>query len=109
VESQSPAQDSSKPVIVGRIGFHNKPDERGMVEVGYAIDPEQRRKGHASAAMKIMVDIARSIEGVEVFRASVAPENWISRRIVEGEGLKKVGRTVHRDGVDDVFEIGVSS
>jgi len=110
VEPQIPAQESSEQVIVGRIGFHNKPDERGVVEVGYAIDPEHRRKGHASAALKIIVDIARATESVKVLRATVAPENWISRRIVEGEGLKNVGTQIHeRRGVEDVFELDVSA
>ncbi|KAN0089183.1 hypothetical protein V8E51_019443 [Hyaloscypha variabilis] len=109
-EPQNPAQKTPELVIVGRIGFHSKPDERGMVEVGYAIDPEHRRKGHASAVIRIMVDIARAIEGVTVLRASVAPDNWISRRIVEGEGLKKVGREVNgRRGIEDIFEVSVSS
>ena len=106
--SQGPVQECSEPFIVGRIGFHNKPDENGMVEVGYAIDPEHRRKGHASAALRVMVDIARSTEGVEVLRATVDPENWISRRIVEGAGLRKVGTQMHeKRGVEDVFDLGV--
>ncbi|KAH8787228.1 acetyltransferase gnat family protein [Hyaloscypha finlandica] len=97
-------------VLVGRIGFHGKPDEHGMVEVGYEIDPQQRRSGHAKAAMRIMVDVARLIPGVNVLRASVVPEYWISRRVVESEGLRKVGTEVSsRHGLQDVFEIDVSN
>jgi len=97
-------------VLVGRIGFHGKPDERGIVEVGYEIDPQQRRCGHAKAAMRIMVDVARLIPGINVLRASVVPEYWISRRVVESEGLRKVGAEVSsRHGLQDVFEIDVSN
>lgn len=79
------------------------------MEVGYEIDPEHRRRGHAKAAMRIIVKVARAIQGVNVLKASVAPENSISRRVVEGEGLKKVGREVHeRRGLEDIFEMGVS-
>jgi [ribosomal protein S5]-alanine N-acetyltransferase len=103
------AQEANAAMIVGRIGFHGKPDERGMVEVGYEIDPAHRGRGHVKAAMRIMVDIARRTQGVNVLRASVAPENWISRRVVEGEGLRKIGREVHeRRGLEDIFEIDVS-
>ncbi|KAE9365095.1 hypothetical protein N431DRAFT_430624 [Stipitochalara longipes BDJ] len=109
LEKQSPPHDRPELVIVGRIGFHEKPDERGMVEVGYAIDPEHRRKGHARAALKIMIQVAKSTQGVNVLRASVAPDNLISRRIVEGEGLKKVGQEMHgRRGVENIFEIDLS-
>lgn len=104
--------DTEKPktVIVGRIGFHEKPDERGMVEVGYEIDEKERGKGHVKAAMKIMVDVARSVEGVKILRASVAPQNLISRRVVESEGLRKVGSEVHeRRGLEDIFEMDVSA
>jgi ribosomal-protein-alanine N-acetyltransferase len=102
-------QEANPAIIVGRIGFHGKPDERGMVEVGYEIDPAHRGKGHVKVAMRIMVDIARRTPGVNVLRASVAPENWISRRVVEGEGLSKIRREVHeRRGLEDIFEMDVS-
>jgi [ribosomal protein S5]-alanine N-acetyltransferase len=103
------AQGTYPAVIVGRIGFHGKPDERGMVEVGYEIDPVRRGRGHARAAMRIIADVAREIQGVNVLKASVAEENWISRRVVEGEGLRKVGRERHeRRGLEDIFELDVS-
>jgi [ribosomal protein S5]-alanine N-acetyltransferase len=99
-----------QPVIVGRIGFHGKPDKRGMVEVGYEIDPLHRRRGHAKAAMRIMIDVARSVQDVKVLRASVVPENNISRRVVESAGLKKVGTEIsERHGLQDVFEVDVNS
>jgi ribosomal-protein-alanine N-acetyltransferase len=98
--------ESGESLIVGRIGFHRKPDQRGMVEVGYEIDPEHMRKGHAKTAMRIVVELSRAIQGVNILKASIAPEKWIFRRIVEGEGLKKVGREVYeRRGLEDIFEI----
>jgi ribosomal-protein-alanine N-acetyltransferase len=112
VYKPDPDSQTERPcpeVIVGKIGFHGKPDVRGVVEIGYEIDPTQRRRGHAAAAMRIMVDIARAIEGVNVLKASVVEENWISRRIVENLGLRKVGCEVHeRRGLEDVFEMDVT-
>ena len=111
LEAQSPnieTQGTYPAVIVGRIGFHGKPDERGMVEVGYEMEPARWRRGHARAAMRIIVDVAKAIQGVKVLRASVEEGNWISRRVVEGEGLKMVGRERHeRRGLVDIFEMDV--
>jgi [ribosomal protein S5]-alanine N-acetyltransferase len=108
--SQSSNAEVSNAVIVGRIGFHGHPDERGMVEVGYEIDEAHRKRGHARTALRIMVDIARAIDDVKVLRASVYEENWISRRVVEGEGLRYVGKEIHpRKGLQNVFEMDVST
>ena len=41
---------------VGRAGFHAAPDADGMLEVGYAIDPDHRRRGYARAALALMVE-----------------------------------------------------
>lgn len=108
-ESQSFESGKQGAVIVGRIGFHGKPDEHGMVEVGYEIDPAQRRRGHASAAMRIIVDVARAIQGVKVLRAGVVEENWISRRVIQGVGMRKVGTERHeRRGLEENFVMDVS-
>lgn len=109
-ENQSVNPDQNcEEVVVGRIGFHGKPDARGAVEVGYEIDSEHRRKGHARAALRIMIEVARTIPEVKIFRAGIAPENFVSRRVVEGAGLRHVCREVHAwRGLQDVFEIDVS-
>lgn len=94
--------------IIGRAGFHGKPDERGMVEIGYAIDPLYRRKGYGREVARIMVDVARGDPNVKVVRASVAPHNLVSRRIVVGFGFEKVGEEMdEEDGLEEVFELAV--
>lgn len=43
---------------VGRAGYHGPPGDVGMVEVGYAVDPEFRRQGYARAALEALLDRA---------------------------------------------------
>ena len=100
---------TSPAAIVGRIGFHGKPGSRGLVEIGYGIDPNKRRKGHAGAAMRIIVDVAKATGEVKVLRASVVEDNFISRRIVERVELRKIGVEKHeRRGAEGVFVLDVS-
>jgi hypothetical protein len=41
-----------------------------------------------------------------VLKACVVEENWISRKVVESEGLKFVGQQLHpRRGLENVFEL----
>jgi RimJ/RimL family protein N-acetyltransferase len=94
--------------VVGRAGFHGPPDANGMVEVGYSIDPAERRKGHAKAALRILLDAARKDERVKTVRATISPENLISRGLVEMEGFKEVGKQWDEiDGLETVLEVTV--
>jgi hypothetical protein len=73
--------------------------------------PEQGFDWHKKFAQlmvpKIMVDIARETQVVSILKASVSPENWISRRVVESEGLRKFGSLVHeRRGLEEIGRDG---
>jgi RimJ/RimL family protein N-acetyltransferase len=84
--------------MVGHIGFHGKPDARGMVEVGYTVFPEHRRRGYAFEAVQALFAWARREHGISIFRASVGPTNEPSLRLVEKLGMRQVGR--HWDEID---------
>src|SRR4051794_22308723 len=43
--------DEATGAAVGLAGFHGPPDERGMVEVGYEVSPDQRCRGYGRAAV----------------------------------------------------------
>ena len=45
--------DEQAQTAVGRAGYHGPPDHSGMVEIGYAVDPACRRRGHARAALEV--------------------------------------------------------
>jgi ribosomal-protein-alanine N-acetyltransferase len=84
--------------MIGHIGFHGKPDGRGMVEVGYTVFAEHRRRGYAFEAVQAMFEWARAKHGITLFRASVGPSNEPSLALVRKLGMRQVGR--HWDQVD---------
>ena len=62
-------------MAVGAAGFHGSPDADGMVEVGYSVDPDFRRRGYARAAMQVLLDRAVAHPDVRVLRATISPDN----------------------------------
>jgi ribosomal-protein-alanine N-acetyltransferase len=91
---------------VGLAGFHGPPDEAGMVEIGYRIDPEQRRKGYARQALEILLAVGRAHPDVRVIRATISPDNYASRSLVEGYGFVEVGEQWDdEDGLEIILEL----
>jgi ribosomal-protein-alanine N-acetyltransferase len=90
--------------VVGHAGFHGPPDERGMVEIGYSILPEHRRRGYARAAVQALLAFARE-HGARVIRASVSPGNEPSLAIIRSFGFVQRGEQMDEiDGRELVFE-----
>ena len=97
--------DPAIRTAVGRAGFHGPPDEHGMVEVGYAIDPAYRRRGYARAALAALLDRAAAEPSVTTVRASVRPDNVGSRALVDEAGFVPVGEEWDdEDGLETVYE-----
>lgn len=98
--------DTERRVAVGRAGFHGPPDARGMVEVGYAVDPAYRRRGYARVALEALLDRAASEPAVRVVRASIGPDNVASQRLVSPYGFVAVGEQWDdEDGLELVYEV----
>ncbi|ATY66181.1 acetyltransferase gnat family [Cordyceps militaris] len=95
--------------VVGRAGFHGPPDEeRGMVEVRYGIDPACRRRGHARAALRVLLDVARADPRVKVVRVTIQPDNSASMGVLRGYGFEKVGEQWDdEDGLETILEVAV--
>jgi RimJ/RimL family protein N-acetyltransferase len=90
---------------VGRAGFHAPPDESGMVEIGYSIDPYYRRRGYARAAFVALLERASREPAVRVVRVSIAPDNDASMAVVAPFGFVKVGEQWdEEDGLEYVYE-----
>lgn len=98
--------DDEQHVAVGRAGFHAPPDPRGMVEVGYAVDPVHRRQGYARATLEALLERASREPAVGVVRASVGLANTASRRLIEQYGFAVVGEQWDdEDGLETIFEV----
>jgi RimJ/RimL family protein N-acetyltransferase len=98
--------DVETGAAVGRAGFHGPPDDHGMVEVGYAVDPAHRRRGYARAALVALLDRAACEPAVSTVRATITPDNSASRALVAQYGLVEVGEQWDdEDGLETIFEV----
>lgn len=101
--------DIDNQVAVGRAGFHGPPDSRGMVEVGYAIDPDFRRRGYARAALEYMLTRAAEDPQVSVVRATISPDNDASRSLIAAYDFAIVGdQWDDEDGLEIIYERAAS-
>ena len=101
--------DAERRVAVGRAGYHGRPDARGMVEVGYAVDPAYRRQGYARAALEALLARAAREPEVRVVRATIRPDNIASRRLVSQYGFVEVGEQWDDDdGLETIYEVGAN-
>jgi RimJ/RimL family protein N-acetyltransferase len=92
--------------VIGHIGFHDAPDARGALEVGYAVLPAHRRRGYAEEAVRALLDWARRERRVRRFIASVSPGNAPSRGLIGKLGFRQTGsRWDEEDGEELVFEL----
>ena len=93
-------------VVVGHVGFHGPPDDRGMVEVAYSVDPAYRRRGYALAMLGAALAWARQDERVAIVRATVGPENLASIATLAGFPFELVGEQWdEEDGRELVYEL----
>ncbi len=102
--------DDDTGVVVGHAGFHGPPDDTGMVEVGYSVDPRYRRRGHAREMLAALIDRAKTEPQVRGVRAAISPDNVGSLATVAGFGFSQVGEQWDdEDGLELVFELFVDA
>lgn len=80
--------------IAGEGGFKGKPDETGMVEIGYAIVPEYRGRGLATELAKGLTDWAFSHPTVTAVAAETLIDGYASIKVLEKLGMTLV-ETIH--------------
>jgi len=97
--------DEETGLVIGHAGYHGPPDENGMVEVGYSVDPRYRRRGHARAMLAELIRRAQSEPLVRIVRASISPDNTASLATIAGFGFDPIGEQWDQDdGRELLFE-----
>ncbi|MEV0054007.1 GNAT family N-acetyltransferase [Saccharopolyspora shandongensis] len=92
--------------VVGHCGFHGPPDAAGMVEIGYSVAPEFRRRGYARAMLVELLRRAAAEPAVETVRATISPDNAASLATIAGFGFAEVGEQWDdEDGLETIFEV----
>jgi RimJ/RimL family protein N-acetyltransferase len=90
---------------VGRAGYHSRPDAAGLVEIGYAVDPEHRRRGYARAALEALLARAAREPQVHRVRVTIRPDNVASYALVAQYGFTEVGEQWDdEDGLEIIYE-----
>jgi RimJ/RimL family protein N-acetyltransferase len=101
--------DEQQQVAVGRAGYHGPPDQSGMVEIGYAVDPAYRRRGYARAALEALLLRAAHEPRVTTVRVTISPENTASYALASQYGFAEVGEQWdEEDGLEIIYEVPAS-
>lgn len=77
--------------IVGDIGFKGKPDNQGIVEVGYGIIPEMHNKGIATEAVSAVMEWALGSGAVKKIVAECDIDNLPSIKVLGKLGMTRTG------------------
>ncbi|MCW2794051.1 MAG: hypothetical protein JWO76_3149 [Nocardioides sp.] len=100
--------DEEAGLAVGKAGFHAAPDADGMVELGYAVDPQWRRRSYARAALEALIERARREPEAKVLRATVSPTNAASLALIhQYEFLETGEQWDDEDGLEIIYEMPV--
>ena len=85
------AKHNEDNIIIGNGGFKGKPDENGLVEIGYAIAPTYRNKGLATEMARLLVEFAFSIPEVKRVQAHTLAQENASVHVLRKCGFGKIG------------------
>ena len=75
--------DRQKKVLIGSCGYKGKPDENGLIELGYEVAKEYRNQGYATEITKLLVQNAFEDEQVSTIQAHTLAEKNASVRVLE--------------------------
>ena len=90
--------------FVGTGGFKGPPVE-GIVEIAYAVEPEQQGKGYATEIAAALTRYAFTAAEVTLVRAHTLPEGAASKKVLGKCGYQFVGDVVDpEDGLVSRFE-----
>lgn len=80
--------------VIGQGGFKGPPSADGMVEIAYAVNPNQQGKGYATEAAKAMTAFAFRHAEVQLVRAHTLPQPNASTRVLTKCGFQHLGEVI---------------
>jgi ribosomal-protein-alanine N-acetyltransferase len=72
--------------VVGDVGFLGPPED-GLVEIGFSVLPDRRRRGYATEAVRTLLDWVLQQPGVRGVVARSDADNLGSAGVLEGAGF----------------------
>ena len=92
--------------VVGSAGFHDFPDENGMIEIGYGIVPRMQNQGLGKDLLIGMWKMICTRDDVKILRYTASPDNAPSLHIVRKLGFTEIGVQIDpEDGPELIFEM----
>ena len=96
--------------IVGSAGFHDFPDENGMIEIGFGIVPKKQRQGYGLELLHGMWREIAKRSDVKILRYTVSSENEASMHIIKKLSFDLVGEQIdEEDGLEFIFEMPIEN
>lgn len=97
---------ADEKIIIGSAGFHDQPDENGMIEIGFGIVPEYQNQGFGKELLHGMWKMILENPKVKVLRYTVSPDNDPSMHIIKNLGFNLVGEQIdEEDGLELIYEM----
>jgi RimJ/RimL family protein N-acetyltransferase len=84
---EAPSSADLRPRLAGIAGYKGTPDANGIVEIGYGVVPEKRRRGYASEAVRALLANAFADERVRSVVAHTLPDLVPSIGVLLGTGF----------------------
>lgn len=94
--------------LIGSAGFHDFPNDQGMIEIGFGIVPERQNLGFGQELLNGMWKMICHYPNVKILRYTVSPANLPSLHIIKKYQFKQVGEQIdEEDGLELIFELSV--
>jgi RimJ/RimL family protein N-acetyltransferase len=81
-------------LFAGGVGYTGPPDEQGIVEIAYGIEPAYQGRGYATQAAEAGTAYAFADERVRIVRAHTLPNPNASTRVLTKCGFTRIGEIV---------------
>ena len=103
------AIEKASSEVIGSAGFHDFPNEKGMIEIGFGIVAQKQNQGFGTELLIGMWKMICARPDVKILRYTVAPDNAPSMKIINKLGFEKVGEQIDpEDGLELIYEMSAA-